>query len=69
LTSSAIYAIIKSQRTKEVKKMAPDSVLGWFVVVVLANAGLIRFGVAIIRDRENYKRENDKYWEDHGWGK
>lgn len=47
--------------------MAPDSVLGWFVVVVLANAGLIRFGVAIVRDREKYKRENDKYWEDHGW--
>ena len=48
--------------------MGPDSVLGWFVMVILANAGLIKLGVAIINDRDNQKRENDKYWEDRGWG-
>jgi mannose/fructose/N-acetylgalactosamine-specific phosphotransferase system component IID len=66
LTNKKTCVIINSQRTKEVKKM--DSILGWFVITVLANCGLIKMAVVIYNDRENQKKENERYWEEHGWG-
>ena len=58
-----------NKSTKKEKEVLPmkESVFGWFIVTVIVNWSFVKFAIMAFKDREKYKRENEEYWEEHGW--